>query len=260
MKTSKAYDYEEVCLVVDSNYVTYEQPEGPLDLSFTLGELKAELPIVLYYDAPEGDRRMEQICESLGVLTAGASGTKIQLPQGSLEKVVDGEDPPGFRLFEAFSPLSTVNTAALKELRAAGNKIVATISVSAEHGRALVNELRFAEAVLIGQTQPLTAHRLESTGITVSRVTLIEEASRTIDAPIIATAASPADICKALVAGADAVLLHFGGPFDDTTDRDLEFAVKSIVDAIRENLTELCVACGATNVTGLSTRCYLTPR
>lgn len=259
MMDDKGYDYEEARVVVKSNYVTYDDAEGELDLSFTLGSLKASLPIVLYYDAPEGDRRLEKLCAEVGVLTAGASGSKIQLPQGSLEKIVNGEDPPGFRLFEAFAPLSAANQQAIKELRDGGCGIVATVTVTPEHARALANELRLADAILVGQTQAQTAHRLESTGIKVPRVSLVEDISRSVDVPVIATAASPADICKALVAGADAVLIHFGGPLDDTNDRDLEFAVKAIVDAIRENLTELCNACGARTVRQLSTRCYLVP-
>lgn len=255
---NKAYDYDDVRVQVNDDYVSYEHPEAP-DLSFQMGDLKSELPIVLYYDASEGDSRMERICEKFGVLTAGASGSKIQLPQGGLEEIVNGKEPPGFRLFEAFAPLSGPNQEALKKLREEGNKILATVVVSSEHARALANELRLVDAILVGQTSPQVAHRLESTGMSVPRVSLIREVEGTVDVPVIATASSPADICKALVAGADAALIHFGGPFDDANDSDLEFSVKAIVDAIRENLVELCLASGAKNVRELSTRCKLTP-
>ena len=257
MIQTKAYDYENVRVVVDDKYVTYA-PSAEPDLSFTLGDLRAEIPIVLYYDSPEGNLEMEKVCAANGILTAGPIGSKISLPPNEIEKITYG-DEVGFKLFEAFAPLSAANQQAMKDMNAAGNKLVVGCSVSPQHAKAVANELKLAAAVLIGPTQVQTTHRLESIGLSVPRVTLIEEVVRGgIDVPVIATASSPADVCKALVAGADAALIHFGGPFEPGDN--LDFAVKAVADSLRETLTELCTVCGATNVTGLSTRCYLTPR
>lgn len=259
MIDKKGYDYDDVTVVVDGRYASYgEDGDVEPDLSFKLGNLTASIPVVLYYDSPEGDSSMEKACEENGIITAGAMGSKIALPMNSIQKSVYGPEDQGFKLFEAFAPLSLENRKALGEMRLAGHSPVVGVSVTAEHARAVVNELRLAAAVLVGPTQAQTTRRLEATGITVPRVSLLEEICMTVDAPVIATASSPADVCKALVAGADAVLIHFGGPFE--LGDDLAFAVKSVADSLRENLAELCRACGAKNVRALSTRCKLTPR
>ncbi len=258
MIDKKSYDYEAVNVIVDNRYVTYDADPPEPDLSFTLGDLRAEIPVILYYDAPEGDSGMEKACADNGIITAGAMGSKIALPMGSIEKSVYGPEDKGHKLFEAFAPLSAENRKAMGQMRLDGHTLVVGVSVSAEVARAVSNELKLASAIVVGPTQAQTTRRLESTGITVGRVSLIEEIAYTVDVPVIATASSPADVCKALVAGADAVLIHFGGPFERTDD--LAFAVKAVADSIRENLRELCLASGAKDVKGLSTRCKLTPR
>jgi hypothetical protein len=257
MIQTKGYDYEDVRVVVDSKYVTYTESDTP-DLSFTLGAMQVALPIVLYYDSPEGNSAMEKACADNGILTAGPMGSKIALPLNEIEKLTYG-DEVGFKLFEAFAPLSLANQQAMKDMIAAGNKLVVGCSVSPEHAKAAANELKLASAVLVGPTQVQTTHRLESIGLAVPRVTLIEEVVwGGIDVPVIATASSPADVCKALIAGADAVLIHFGGPFEPGDN--LDFAVKAVADSLRETLTELCLVSGAKKVRELATRCKLTPQ
>lgn len=256
MIEKKGYDFDDVRVVVDSKYVSYDQEVTEPDLSFKVGGLVGSLPIILYYEADEGSSVMEKACAENGIITAGAMGSKIQLPLNSIEKTVYG-DEVGFKLFEAFAPLSKANVQAMNEMKEAGNSLIVGCSVSTEHARAVANELKLAAAVLIGPTQAQTTKRLESTGITVPRVSMIEELAWSgIDVPVIATASSPSDVCKAFVAGADAVLVHFGAPEDGD---NLDFAVKAIADSLRETLSELCLACGAKDVKTLSTRCKLVP-
>jgi hypothetical protein len=228
-----------------------------VDLSFKLDELASTLPIILYYEGRESNSAMEKACADNGILTAGAMGSKIALPLSSIERATFGEKE-GHKLFEAFNPLTTENRAVAKELLERGNKLTYSVCVSARQARALANELRLATGILVGPTSARTVNRLESTGIVVSRVSLLEEISRAVDVPVIATATSPTDVVKALIAGADAALINFGGPFE--AGDNLEFAVKAVAAAIRENLTDLCHISGAKTVKHLSTRCSLVPR
>ena len=207
---------------------------------------------------PEGDSRMEKVCEKHGIITAGAACSKIPVPQNSLEKICNGKDAPGYVLYERFDPLRTDNVIEMRALTDECNALVVGCSVSPRHAFALANELRVATAVLVGPTQLVTTKLIEAIGIGVPRVSLIEEISRGTDVPIIATGSSSTDVCKALVAGADAVLVHFGGPFDAA--EDLEFMVKTVADMIRATLTELCLSSGAKNRRDLAIRCKLVPK
>ncbi len=257
MIEKKGYDYDDVRVVIDSKWVSFDEDPVQPDLSFKLCDLTAAIPVILYYEHEEGHSGMEKACAENGIITAGAMGSKIALPMGEIEKLTYGGEDKGVKLFEAFSPLSLENRKAMGEMRLAGNSLVVGCSASVEHARAVANQLKLAAAVLIGPTQGQTTRRLEAIGITVPRVSMIEEiAFSGMDVPVIATASSPADVCKALVAGADAVLIHFGNPEDGD---NLDFAVKAVADSLRETLTELCLACGAKDVRSLATRCKLTP-
>lgn len=257
MIEKKGYDYDAVRVVVDNKYVSFDNEEVEPDLSFKLGKLVGKLPIVLYYEADEGGHRgMEKACADNGIITAGAVGTDIPLPIDKIQELTFAPQPVGFRLFESFAPTSLENRKAMGQMILDGNALVVGCSVSAEHARAVANELKLASAILVGPTQAQTTKRLEATGVSVPRVSLIEEISYSVDVPVIATASSPADVCKALVAGADAVLIHFGYPEEND---NLDFAVKAVADSLRETLTELCQACGAKDIRALSTRCKLTP-
>lgn len=253
MKNENTYDYDDVNVVIDSKYASFDQDVQDPDLSFALGHLKGSIPIILYYESSDGDRNMEKACADNGILTAGGYLSNIPLPTESGSEAVGG-----FRLFEAFSPVNLGNRKAMEQMRQDGNKLLVGVSASPEHARAVANELRLADAVLIGPTQGQTTRRLESVGITVPRVTMIEDLSWTLDVPVVATASSPSDVCKALVAGADAALIHFGGPYEPNDD--LGFAVKSVVDSLRETLSDLCLACGAKDVKQLAMRCRLSPK
>jgi len=257
MIEKKGYDYDTVRLVVDGKFLSYDQEVTEPDLSFKIDKLVGKLPLIFYYEAEEGSSEMEKACAEHGIITAGAMGTKIPLPMSPIEKSVYGPEEIGLKLFESFSPLSLENRQAMGQMRLDGHKLVVGCSTSVEHARAVANELKLASAVLIGPTQAQTAKRLESVGMTIPRISMIEELAWSgIDVPIIATASSPADVCKALVAGADAALIHFGSP--EAGDQ-LDFAVKAVADSLRETLTELCLACGAKDIKSLATRCKLTP-
>ena len=257
MNDEKDYDYDAVRVVINKNYISYDQGEVEPDLSFKVGKLKGSLPIILYYEADEGCSEMEKACAANGIVTAGAPGSKIPLPMDGVKKFAYGGEDPGLKLFEAFAPLSLENRKLMGALKLAGNSLLVGCSASTGHARAVANELKLADAILIGPTQALTTKRLESVGITVARVSMVEELSFSgIDVPVIATASSPSDVCKALVAGADAALIHFGSP---EVGDNLDFAVKAVADSLRETLTELCHACGAPDVRSLATRCKLTP-
>lgn len=256
MIDKKGYDYDDVRVVIDSKWISLDQEIVEPDLSFKLCGLEAALPIILYYDHEEGHSGMEKACAENGIITAGAMGSKIALPMNEIEKLTYGDENKGVKLFEAFSPLTPGNVKAMEQMKEKGHSLVVGCSASVEHARAVSNLLRLASAVLIGPTQSQTTRRLEAIGITVPRVTMIEEiAFSGMDVPVIATASAPADVCKAFIAGADAVLIHFGSPEEGD---NLDFAVKAVADSLRETLTELCLACGAKNVRELATKCRLT--
>lgn len=247
----KTYDYQDVKVFIDDKYVSYEQEVTDPDLSFTLGTLRSELPLVLYYeDDGGGSSRMEAVCRKYGIITAGAPCSQIPLSIPC--------DDYGYKLFERFDPLRADSLSEMRKLVEGNDKLVVGCSVSSRHALALANELRLATAILVGPTQAATTKRLETIGLSVPRVSLIETISRGSDVPVIGTASAPEDVVKALVAGADAALVHFGGPYDASDD--LDNVVKAVTDALRDNLVELCCSAGAKKVSDLAIRCYLTPK
>ena len=247
MINKKVYDYDDVKIAIEERYVSYEQEVFEPDLSFTLGTLRSELPIILCYNDPEGTSNLDEICKGYGIISAGAPMSNIPFP-------FEGDDY-GYKLFERFDPLRAESVTEMKKMIDGGDTLVIGCSTSARHAIALASELQLMAAVLIGPTLPETTKRIDAIGLAVPRISLIEEISRKIDVPIIATGSNSTDICKALVAGADAVLIHFGGPFEQ--NEDLDFVLKSIVGAIRENLIELCRSSGAKTVRDLTLRCKL---
>jgi len=254
-RENNKYDYEDVKVFIDEKYVSYEQEVVEPDLSFTLGTLRSELPLIIYYEDPEGTSvKLEEICRKYGVMTAGAPASQIPLAIAG-ENARDAKLTPGYMLFERFDTLRTDSVQEMRALTDEAQALVIGCSLSSRHALAVANELLLATAVLVGPTQPESTKRLESAGLTVPRVTLVENISRSTDVTVIATAGSSADVCKALVAGASAALIHFGGPFDHSDD--LDFVVKSVTDAMRENLTELCKSSGAKTARDLSLRCKL---
>jgi len=261
-RENNKYDYEDVNVFIDEKYVSYEQEVTDPDLSFILGTLHSTLPLIVYYDDPEGISKMEEVCRKYGLITAGAPASQIPLANMSStedELVTNDKNVKvemlGYKLFERFDPLRADSMADIRTLTDDAQALVIGCSLSTRHALALANELQVAAAILVGPTQAATTIRLESIGISVPRITLIESISRAIDVPVISTASSTTDVCKALVAGADAALVHFGGPF--AADEDLDFIVKSIADAMRENLLELCCSAGAKSVRSLPDRCRL---
>jgi len=249
MNDKKVYDYDDVRVFIDDKYVSYEQEVIDPDLSFTFGSLSSKLPLIVYYEDPDSISNMEEVCRKHGIITAGAPGSRIPL-------ALKG-DSLGCELYERFDPLRAVSVSEMRDLSKDGVKLLVGCSLSARHAIALTNELQLATAVLVGPTQVETTKRIESIGLTVPRVSLIEQISRATDVPLVATASSSVDVCKAFVAGADAALIHFGGPFEQGDD--LDFLVKTVTDAMRDNLVELCRSSGAKTVRDLAIRCKLIP-
>lgn len=255
MNDKRAYDYDDVHLTLDDRYVEHSCDTFEPDLSFALGELRSELPLVLYHEGDTPNARMEEACAKAGLLTAGAPGSRMPLwRDGELPETVAGD----VRIFEAFDPLRADCLTVMRELANRSVGLVVGCSASTRQGLAIANELRLASAVLVGPTQASTAKRVESLGMHVPRVMLVEALSRSSDVPVIATASSSSDVCKALVVGADAALIHMGGPFQP--EDDLDFVVNTIARSLRESLVELCLVSGAKNVRELSVRCKLAPR
>lgn len=250
MINGKGFDYDDVRVELNEAYVSFEQEEFNPDLSFRLAPLTSSLPLILHYEDLAGSTNMEAVCAELGVLTAGASRSKVPL--------ATGEDASGWRLFERFDPLRLAHLEEAKALKGRAAHLVVGCSLSARHAAAMANELRLADAVLIGPTQAATSKLHDELGLGVPRVTLVEAASRVSDVSVIATAASSSDVCKALVAGADAALIHLGDL--STFNGDLAFFVEAVVNAVRVNLTELCLSSGSKSVKELAIRCRLVPR
>lgn len=255
MKDIKAYDYEDVNVAVNEKYISYEQEVTDPDLSFALGTLTAKLPIIVYYEDPENKSHFETIARKYGVITAGPPNSMIPLSLLAIDDIKDAKLKPAYKLFERFDTLRAESVQEMRVLTDEAQALIVGCSISARHSLAIANELQLAAAVLIGPTQAETTRRIESVGMNVPRVSLIEEISNGTDVPVIATASSSMDVCKALVAGASAALIHFGGPFDPNDD--LDFVLKSVTDAMRENLTELCRSSGAKKASDLTIRCSL---
>lgn len=268
MSNSLMHDYDQVRVLLNEGVIDplAEEVTEP-DLSFCFGPLRAELPVVFFYTSDERDERTEKVCEEAGVLTCGAVGSKIPLLTPALIETLSQQsseaprpapfDKLGCYLHEAVDPTSRAELANLRDLTDVDQTVVVGCSVSARHGRAVANELRLASALLIGPTQPSTFKDIDTLGMATPRVSLVQELSRCTDVPIFVTAGSAADACKALVAGADAVVINIGGPFGP--DEDVKFVVDAVAQSLRENIERLCKLAGAKKPRDLPFRCRLTP-
>lgn len=255
MNTIKQYDYNDVKIVIDERYIAYDQEAVDPDLSFELGTLRSKLPLILYYEDPEGAFvKLEEICQKYGVMTAGAPASQIPLSFNGVKKR-GAKLKPGYMLFERFDTMRTDSVEEMRALKNASQNLLVGCSLSSRHALAVANELQLAAGVLVGPTQAESTKRLESIGLSVPRITLVENISHSTDLPVVVTAGSSSDVCKALVAGAWAALIHLGGPFEK--DDDLDFYVKSIFNSMSESITELCKSSGAKTARDLFLRCKL---
>jgi hypothetical protein len=262
MSNSLMHDYEQVRIILNESVVDSLSDEvvDP-DLSFTFGSLKARIPVIFFYTSEELDERTERVCEEAGVLTCGAVGSKIPLMLPSkVDAFASGESAEPFAstyLYEVLDPGTTQAKAQVELIAKCARSVVVGCSVAARHGKALANELRFASALLVGPTQPSTFKDIDTLGMATPRVSLTQELSRSTNVPVFATAGSAADTCKALVAGADAVVINIGGPFGP--DEDVEFVVNAVSKSLHENIERLCKLAGAKTPRDLMFRCRLTP-
>ena len=247
LETQRMLDYDDVRVTLHDDYVSYTQEVTDPDLTFKWGTLTSSLPLIVYYDDPDGSSKMEEVCAAHGLLTAGAKGSMVPLASDTCSGA--------YALHEDFDPLRAENLARLK---GSDKRLLVNCSLSSRHAIALASELKVASAVLFGPTQGDVTLRYESIGMAVPRISLIQKVVGKVDVPVVATAGSVTDVVKALVAGADATLIHFGGPFKE--DEDLDFFVRSVADIMRANLTELCRSAGAKRACDLWYRCKLVPK
>jgi len=268
MSNSLMHDYDQVRVLLNESVIDplSEEVVDP-DLSFNFGMLQSALPVLFFYSSDELDERTEKACEAAGVLTCGAVGSKIPLLTPAMLSVLDSGDGTtprpapfdklGCFLHEAVDPTTRAEVATLRDLTDLDQMVVVGCSVSTRHGRAVANEMRIASALLVGPTQPTTFKDIDTLGMATPRVSMVQELARATDVPIFVTTGSAAETCKALVAGADAVVINIGGPFGP--DEDVKFVVDAVAQSLRENIERLCKLSGAKKPKDLQFRCRLTP-
>lgn len=267
MSNNLMHDYEQVRIILNESVIDplAEEVTEP-DLSFSFGSLRARIPVMFFYSSDELDERTEIVCEEAGVLTCGAVGSKIPLLTPALLETLARRrrearpapfDKLGCYLHEAVDPTTREELANLRDLTDVDQTVIVGCSVSARHGRALVNELRLASALLVGPTQASTFKDIDTVGMATPRVSLVQDLVQSTNTPVFVTAGSASDTCKALVAGADAVVINIGGPF--APDEDVEFVVNTVARSLHENIERLCRLSGAKTPRDLMFRCRLTP-
>jgi len=256
------HDYDQVRIILNEGVIDplSDEVTDP-DLSFTFGTLKAKLPVMFFYSSDELDERTERACEEAGVLTCGAVGSKIplMLPSKveSFAKGDDGEPTASAYLYEVLDPTTSEAKAQVELITKCARSVVVGCSVSSRHGRAMANELRLASALLVGPTQASTFKDIDTLGMATPRVSLVQDLVQGTNTPVFVTAGSASDTCKALVAGADAVVINIGGPFGP--DEDVKFVVDAVAKSLHENIERLCKLAGAKTPRDLMFRCRLTP-
>jgi hypothetical protein len=268
MSNPLMYDYDQVRVLLNETVIDPLSSEVvEPDLSFSFGALSSALPVMFFYSSSELDERTEKACEEAGVLTCGAVGSKIPLMTFELFEVmsrprtVDNTPRPppfdklGYYLHEAIDPTSRDDVANLRDLTDLDQTVVVGCSVSACHGRAVANEMRVASALLVGPTQSMTFKDIDTLGMATPRISLVQDLARSTDVPVFVTAGSAAETCKALVAGADAVVINIGGPFGP--DDDVKFVIDAVAQSLKENLERLCRLSGAKKPSDLQFRCRL---
>lgn len=241
-------DYDDVKVVLKEKTVDpLKENVFPIDLSLKLGTLESSLPVIFYYSDKEGkiDQRVEDACKRAGVLTAGAAGSLIPYLSKTSSHV----------LFESMNPADKLSVSSMKELKADNKFVLATCSIFVCQGVAVTNAHKCADALLVGATLPSTFKTIDSLGMFTPRISMTKKLANLTDSPVITTAGSAADTCKAFVAGADAVLINIGGPFEEGDD--VEFVVSAIASSLKENLETLCSLAGVNSHKELSRVCEL---
>jgi hypothetical protein len=271
MSNPLMHDYDQVRVLLNESVIDPLSSEViEPDLSFSFGMLSSALPVMFFYSSSELDERTEKACEEAGVLTCGAVGSKIPLLTPEMLAVLtgrgqsDGQTPRpapfdklGCYIHEAVDPTARDEVANLRGLTDLDQTVIVGCSVSPRHGRAVANEMRIASALLVGPTQATTFKDIDTLGMATPRVSLTQELARATDVPVFVTAGSASETCKALVAGADAVVINIGGPFGP--DEDVKFVVDAVAQSLKENIERLCKLAGAKKPSDLQFRCRLTP-
>lgn len=253
MSNDEMYDYDQVRIFVNDESALCSQTSGDqvVELNFEWKNLTAKLPVIFFYNGTEVDERVETICREAGVLTCGAVGSAIPLLTADL---VDPRDEPLNLLYETLNPVSKKEMDKLRSLK--NNNLVVGCSVTAKHAEILANE-KLASAILVGPTQSVTFKEIDTMGLATPRISLVSKLSESCDLPIFVTAGSAAETCKALVAGADAVVINIGGPF--SPDEDVKFVVDAVVQSLRENIEQLCRLSNVFTYKFLRRACTLVP-
>jgi hypothetical protein len=261
MSNNLMHDYEQVRIILNERVV---DPLGDEvitpDLSFSFGILTAKLPVIFFYTSDKVDKRTERACEEAGVLTCGAVGSKIPLMLPSkVESFAKGDDQPwaSAYLYEVLDPTTYEAKYQAELIMKCARNVVVGCSVSACHGKALTNERRIASALLVGPTQSNTFKDIDTLGMATPRISLVQDLVQSTNTPVFVTAGSASDTCKALVAGADAVVINIGGPF--APEEDVKFIVDTVAKSLHENIERLCKLSGAKTPRDLMFRCRLTP-
>lgn len=256
-------DYDDVRVNVRDVMVKLERPAfTPADLTFEFGSLTSRLPFLVYHQTHDGesDQRVLDACARAGALTVGPRGTDVPLHFLDRTNVrVDvvphrAYSSPGCVLVENFDPLSEDSLGDLRIEKSEERTVLlgcVTSVAQAESAR----QLKLMDAMLIGPILAETALSVDSVGMRVDRISLLQQVAFW-DEPAVATVASSMDACKAFVAGASGVLINVGGPFE--SQDDVATGVNAILVSLEKHLRSLCALVGAKNLIELRTNCELT--
>lgn len=256
MKEYDTLDYDDVRVVIrettaDPHMDYVHEP----DLSFEFGELKASLPVIFYYETrDESDTRVELAAAEVGALTAGAMCSKIPY---LADRTSATQSDVAHYINETIESISPENVELLKFTKETGKRALVSCATGYHAGAAMLNDLKLASGFLIGLTQSVTIKGIDTLGMSVPRITMLQQFFAKSDVPLVATAASASDVCKALVAGADAVLVNIGGPFE--AQDDVMFLVRAVASSLKENIERLCRLSGCQNYKDLAFKNRLLP-
>lgn len=189
--------------------------------------LSSELPVYVFYDAPVADENFERLCHHNGMLTAGPGGSDLEY----LRKDQISDVEPGRRyIVETLSDEEQDTLNVIRTLSAAGCPYVLACNNSTNN---LVNKF-----LLVGSIMPFYFSKLESIGMCQHRISMINHAIGLHVEELFSTASNSSEVCKALVAGADAVVINVGS-VSNMPDVDKEMIVSAIADSVRESLSTM---------------------
>lgn len=254
-------DYDDVTIALSEHHVDVMREDVDVcDTSFSVGNSNFLFPIIVSYDT----RHHLQSCEEINAVCKALSVATIGNHHGALVANVDLEQDDYTNTVQDFVYVENNNVTRKKFLdkmrhaRKQGKFVIAGCSLSSKHCAALTTKSA-ADAIVVGSLAKRPYRLFKDIGLNLSRVTLLEEFSNAAkDAPIFAVVENSSQACKALVAGADAVVVHFEGL--PNTPNEARILVNGVVRNIAAAVSELCELAQVKHYKHLKYHCRLVPR